>query len=128
MAANSRLQKPRNDTMAPLRRREWVAALLASSTCAPPPQPARAYCNGVFPRKISNDVSERVVPFALGDYSTELVVRAVRPPRRRVLGGLVEFPTLPPLPPVAVVGCPGVPNDYLENLEALVLSGRRVFL
>lgn len=110
------------------RRRELVAALALAASSAPPPLPALAYCNGVFPGKISNDVQEQIVPFTLNSYRTDVFVRAVRPPKRRVSGGFVAFETLPDLPAVLVVGCPGVPYDYVENLEALVLSGRRVFM
>jgi pimeloyl-ACP methyl ester carboxylesterase len=107
-----------------------VAALSFAAT-APTlerPAPALAYCNGVYPGKITNDVQERLVPFSMGAYCTDIFVREVRPPRRRVYGGSVAFPDeLPSLPPVLLVGVPGAPYDYCENLEALVLSGRRVF-
>ena len=90
--------------------------------------PAQAWCNGYFEGTITNDVSERAVPFVSGSYSTNVFVRTVRPPSRRVMGGSVSFPTLPPLPPVVVIGTPGVTYDYLENLQALALSGRRVLM
>ena len=62
------------------RRRELVAALALAASSAPPPLPALAYCNGVFPGKISNDVQEQIVPFTLNSYRTDVFVRAVRPP------------------------------------------------
>ena len=68
------------------------------------PAPALAYCNGVYPGKITNDVQERLVPFSMGAYCTDIFVREVRPPRRRVYGGSVAFPDeLPSLPPVLLV-------------------------
>ena len=102
-----------------------IAALTVAASA--PPLPALAYCNGHYPGKITNDVQERLVPFSLGSYRTNVFVREVSPPRHRVMGGSVAFETLPSLPPVLLVGCPGVPYDYCENLEGLVLSGRRVF-
>lgn len=102
----------------------WSAAGLASV----PLDPALAWCNGYFEGKISNDVAESAVPFVSGSYSTNVFVRNVRPPSRRVMGGSVSFPVLPPLPPVVVIGTPGVTYDYLENLQALALSGRRVLM
>ena len=107
-----------------------VAALTvaASAPMLERPVPAQAYCNGVYSGKITNDVQERLVPFSMGAYRTDIFVREVRPPRSRVMGGSISFPgELPSLPPVLLVGVPGAPYDYCENLEALVLSGRRVF-
>ena len=84
----------------------------ASILTTVPLRPATAWCNGYFEGRISNDVQESAVPFVAGSYSTNIFVKNVRPPSRRVMGGSVSFPTLPSLPPVVVVGCPGVACDY----------------
>ena len=92
------------------------AALLTS-----PVLEAGAWCGGFFPGRISLDVAERLLPFELGSYTTDIYYRIVSPPRRQL-----RRSDDPLLPPVLVAGAPGVPFDYCENLGALVASGRRV--
>ena len=90
--------------------------------------PSHAWCGGFFPGKVTNDWDERLVHYVAGDYETDIFVRIINPPRRRVMGSSSrEFPKGPlPLPPVLLIGCPGVSYEYLENLEGLVISGRQV--
>ena len=94
------------------------AAAFCGATFCRPSLPASAWCGGYFPGKLASNWDELTVPFEGPDgYTAEIFVRKVDSPRR------LERPTLPP---VLVVGVPGVPYDYLENLEALVVSGRSV--
>ena len=112
-----------------LRRRQLSIAAAATITCPHFLLPARAWCGGYFPGKITNEWDEMVVPWQNGDgnYKTDIFVRIVNPPRRRVYGSTTkEFKQLPDLPAVLVIGCPGVPHDYCENLECIAISGRRV--
>ena len=115
-------------------RRALVRAACVAATCAPlwSARPALAWCGGYFPGKLSNEWDELLVEYenAAQGYKTDIFVRIVDPPRRRVYGGanIKEYRELPRLPPVLVVGCPGVNYEYLENLEGVVVSGRRVIL
>ena len=110
-------------------RRSLISAASSAVGLVLAPQPALSWCAGYFPGKISNDWDEQTVLFTDGDYSTEVFVRVVSPPRRRPVGSTSAiYPQLPALPPVLIVGCPGVSYDYCENLEALAVSGRRVVL
>ena len=116
----------------PSRREALVRAACTAAVCCAPVSwapPALAWCGGYFPGKLTNEWDEKLIPYenAEAGYTTDLFVRIVDPPRRRAYGSsALEYKARPPLPPVLVVGCPGVNYDYCENLEGLVVSGRRV--
>ena len=70
--------------------------------------------------RLSYDVQERLVPFSMGAYRTDIFVREVRPPRRRVMGGSVSFPDeLPSLPPAF-----GVFSTYVALYRRCQIVGR----
>ena len=84
--------------------------------------PSHAWCGGIFPGRNPGNPMEQTVPFERGSYRTNVFVRRILPSssvsrQRTFVDGL---------PAVLVVGCPAVAYDYLENLEALVVSGRQV--
>jgi len=95
-----------------------AAAAAATSFLASPTAPARAWCGERFPSwAYYVKWDETAVPFSWQGYEGELLVRVVGDKLRERSTGV---------PPVLLVGDPGVAYDYLENLEALTVSDRRV--
>ena len=93
-----------------------LAAL--SAVLQPPAAPAHAWCGEKVPGwAYFLKWDERPVPFIWEGVKAEVLCRVVGDKGRESKTGV---------PPVLLVGNPGVGYDYLENLEGLTVSDRRV--
>ena len=70
-----------------------TAAAIAASATVTFATPALAWCGGIFPGRISNDIEEGLVPYVEGSYTTDVFYRNVRPPKRPVMGSALAFST-----------------------------------
>ncbi len=98
--------------------RRLALQLAAAAAVAAPRQPAEAWCGEKFPSwayYIKWD--EAAIPFEWDGRKGEVGCRVVGDKLREKNTGV---------PPVLLVGTPGLGYDYLENLEALTVSDRRV--
>ena len=94
------------------------SALVAAAATFGPSQPARAWCGERFPSwAYYLTWDERAVPFEVQGVKGVVLYRVV---------GDVAREEKSKVPPVLVVGTPGLGYEYLENLEALTVSDRRV--
>jgi pimeloyl-ACP methyl ester carboxylesterase len=97
-------------------RRALLGALC--SVTLPPLAPANAWCGERIPSWAYYLKWDEVsVPFSFGGEQGNVRYRVVGDQTREVATGV---------PPVLVVGTPGLGYDYLENIEALTVSDRRV--
>ena len=94
------------------------ACLAAAAALSPPLPPASAWCGDKFPSwAYFIKWDETSVPFEWEGSRGEVLCRVVGDKLRESKTGV---------PPVLLVGTPGLGYDYLENLEALTVSDRRV--
>lgn len=92
-------------------------AVAAAASCFHP-QASRAWCGERYPSwAYFLKWDELRVPFSVGEMNGECFCRVVGDVGREQKAGV---------PPVLLVGTPGVGYEYLENLETLTVSDRRV--
>jgi pimeloyl-ACP methyl ester carboxylesterase len=100
------------------RRLTLQRACLAAAAVLSPQLPASAWCGEKYPSwAYFLKWDETSVPFEWDGQKGEVYCRVVGDKRRESNTGV---------PPVLLVGNPGMGYDYLENLEALTVSDRRV--
>jgi len=98
-------------------RRAMVLGAAAAVTLAPS-RPATAWCGESFPPwAYYLKWDELAVPFQVGEARGQVFCRIVGDIAREQKSGC---------PPLLLVGTPGLSYEYLENLEALTVSDRRV--
>lgn len=98
-------------------RRHAIASAVAAAL-APRVKPAEAWCGEQFPPWAYYLKWDQIaVPFEYGGVKGETFCRVVGDVAREQKAGV---------PPVLLVGNPGVGYDYMENMEALSVSDRRV--
>ena len=94
------------------------AILAAAALTAAPTHPALAWCGETFPSwAFYLKWDQNSVPFAYQGVEGSTSYRILGDIAREKRSGV---------PPILVVGCPGVGYEYLENLEALTVSDRRI--
>jgi len=104
--------------LAASRRLTLQRACLAAAAVLSPQLPASAWCGEKYPSwAYFLKWDETSVPFEWDGQKGEVYCRVVGDKRRESNTGV---------PPVLLVGNPGMGYDYLENLEALTVSDRRV--
>ena len=117
------------------RRASALAAAAATTLLGGPPTVSWAWCGADYPGQLAWD--EQQIPFEREGYRGDVLVRVVGGNMRPSAGGTVlqnrvatalqkSKVDVSALTPVLVVGVPGLAFDYLENLEALAVSGRQV--
>ena len=100
------------------RRLALQRACLAAAAVLSPHLPASAWCGEKYPSwAYFLKWDETSVPFEWDGQKGEVYCRVVGDKQRESKTGV---------PPVLLVGNPGLGHDYLENLEALTVSDRRV--
>ena len=100
------------------RRLALQRACLAAAAVLSPRLPASAWCGEKYPSwAYFLKWDETSVPFEWDGQKGEVYCRVVGDKQRESKTGV---------PPVLLVGNPGLGHDYLENLEALTVSDRRV--
>jgi uncharacterized membrane protein len=97
--------------------RRAVLGAAASATFMPS-LPVAAWCGEQYPPwAYYLKWDELAVPFAVGEAKGEVICRIVGDIAREQKSGC---------PPLIIVGTPGLGYEYMENLEALTVSDRRV--
>ena len=93
-------------------------AVLAAAAACVPSSPAVAWCGERFPSwAYYLKWDQASVPFEWNGFSSAVTYRIVGDIARETQSGV---------PPVLVAGSPGLGYEYMENMEALTVSDRRI--